>query len=59
MGELRMSAMDCVKRAELSVVEAAELIGLSARQVRSVWKRFKSEGEMGPIHGMRGWVPVP
>ena len=62
MGELRMSgkerlrleALSRVKRRELTVVEAAELMGLSLRQARRVWKRFKLQGDGGLVHQLRG-----
>jgi hypothetical protein len=62
MGELRMSikervrleASSRVKRGELSVVAAAELMGLSVRQARRVWKRFRAAGDAGLVHGLRG-----
>src|SRR5690348_11498268 len=62
MGELRMSskerialdAMARVKRKELTVVAAAELMALSVRQARRVWKRFRAEGEKGLVHRLRG-----
>jgi Helix-turn-helix domain len=62
MEELRMSLKECirlealgrVKRGEVTVVEAAELAGLSLRQARRVWKRFKAEGDAGLIHKLRG-----
>lgn len=62
MGELRMSgkerlrleALSRVKRGELTVVEAAELMGLSLRQARRVWKRFKLQGDGGLVHQLRG-----
>lgn len=62
MDELRMSANERirleafgrVKRKELSVVEAAEAIGLSLRQARRVWKRFKGQGDAGLVHLLRG-----
>jgi transposase len=62
MGELRMSnkervaldAMARVKRKELTVVEAAELMGRSVRQARRVWKRFRAEGDKGLVHKLRG-----
>jgi hypothetical protein len=62
MGELRMSskervrleALSRVKRGELSVVAAAELMGLSVRQGRRVWKRFGDAGDAGLVHGLRG-----
>src|SRR5829696_7670686 len=62
MGDLRMSskervrleALGRVKRGELSVIAAAELTGLSLRQARRVWKRFKASGDAGLVHGLRG-----
>src|SRR5215210_486523 len=62
MGELRMSgkerirleALSRVRRGELSVVAAAELMGLSVRQARRVWKRFRAAGDAGLVHGLRG-----
>lgn len=62
MGELRMSskervaldAMGRVNRKELTVVAAAELMGLSVRQARRVWKRFRVEGDQGLVHRLRG-----
>jgi hypothetical protein len=62
MGELRMSgkerlrleALGRVKRRELTVVQAAELMGLSLRQARRVWKRFKLQGDGGLVHRLRG-----
>jgi hypothetical protein len=62
MGELRMSgkerirleALSRVRRGELSVVAAAALMGLSLRQARRVWKRFRVAGDAGLVHGLRG-----
>jgi transposase len=62
MEELRMSgkeriwleAFGRVKRGELSVVAAAELVGLSLRQARRQWKRFKGQGAAGLVHRLRG-----
>src|SRR5947207_8773847 len=62
MGELRMSAKERirlealgrVKRGELTVVSAAEVMGLSVRQARRVWKRFGASGDAGLVHGLRG-----
>ena len=62
MEELRMSANEriCleafgrVKRGELKVVEAAEIMGLSVRQARRRWKRFKAFGAAGLVHKLRG-----
>ncbi len=49
-----MDALGRVKRAELTVVAAAELMGLSLRQARRVWKRFAAAGDGGLIHRLRG-----
>jgi hypothetical protein len=62
MEELRMSvkervrlvAFGRVKRGELTVVEAAEVCGLSLRQARRAWKRFRVRGDAGLVHGLRG-----
>jgi len=51
---IRLDAMARVKRGDLSVVEAAELMSLSLRQARRVWKRFKSHGDGGLVHRLRG-----
>lgn len=51
---IALDAMGRVKRKELTVVTAAELMGLSVRQARRVWKRFKAEGDRGLVHKLRG-----
>jgi hypothetical protein len=51
---VRLEAMGRVKRGELTVVESAGLMGLSLRQARRVCKRFKSSGDAGLVHGLRG-----
>ena len=51
---LALDAMGRVKRKELTVVAAAELMGLSVRQARRLWKRFKAEGDRGLVHKLRG-----
>lgn len=51
---IRLEALGRVKRKELTVVEAAGLMGLSVRQSRRVWKRFKSESAAGLLHRLRG-----
>lgn len=51
---IRLEAFGRVKRGELSVVDAAELVGLSLRQARRQWKRFKGDGAAGLVHRLRG-----
>jgi transposase len=50
----RLDVFARVKRKELTVVAAAELLGLSLRQGRRVWKRFKADGAKGLVHALRG-----
>jgi transposase len=60
--ELRMSAkerdrldvMSRVSRRELSLMEASGELGLSYRQVKRVWQRFKAKGAAGLMHRARG-----
>ncbi len=51
---IRLDAVGRIKRGELTVVKAAELMEISVRQARRVWKRFKAEGDRGLLHGLRG-----
>jgi hypothetical protein len=51
---IRLEALGRVKRGELTVVEAAELMGLSVRQARRAWKRYRQQGDRGLVHGLRG-----
>jgi transposase len=51
---IRLEALGRVKRKELTVVAAAELMELSVRQARRVWKRFKQDGDHGLVHRLRG-----
>lgn len=57
-GDLRMSAkererlvvMHRVQARALTVTEAAEEMGMSERNARRVWARFRREGEAGLVH---------
>ncbi|MFI5378958.1 MAG: ISNCY family transposase [Tepidisphaerales bacterium] len=49
-----MEALSRVKRGEVTVVAASELMDLSLRQARRVWKRFKESGDAGLVHRLRG-----
>ena len=51
---IRLEALGRVKRGELKVGAAAELMEVSLRQGRRLWKRFKAEGAAGLVHGLRG-----
>ena len=47
-----------LKAGVLDVVTAAELLGVSARQVRRLRARFSAEGMAGVSHGNTGRVPA-
>ncbi len=51
---IRLDALGRVKRGELTVAAAAGLMGLSLRQARRLWKRFKTDGDVGLLHRLRG-----
>jgi transposase len=51
---IRLEALGRVRRGELSVTEASEWMGLSLRQGRRAWKRFKDVGAAGLVHKLRG-----
>jgi hypothetical protein len=62
MGELRMSRKERVRlellgrvrRGELTVVRAAELAGVSERQMRRLWQRYGASGDAGVVQPVPG-----
>ena len=60
MGKLRLSRKERLRleilskvRKGRSLAKAAELIGVSYRQVLRIWQRFGAEGSLGLRHGLR------
>jgi transposase len=51
---VRLEVLSRVVRREISVGKAAGLMGLSERQARRVWRRYKAEGDRGLVHRLRG-----
>ena len=51
---VRLIVMRQVKEQELSVAEACEVLGLSYRQTKRVWRRYRLEGDQGLVHRSRG-----
>ncbi len=43
-----------VKKGRMSLAEGGTLMGLSYRQTKRVWRRFKTSGEAGLVHRSRG-----
>jgi hypothetical protein len=50
----RLKIIDRIKRQELTVVVAAESIGISERQMYRILKRYLIQGDAGLIHRLRG-----
>jgi transposase len=50
----RLSVLTAVKERELTLVQAAELTGLSYRQIKRVWRRYQDQGDAGLVHRLRG-----
>ncbi len=51
---VRLIVMQQVKNDELTLAEAREVLGLSYRQTKRVWRRYRLEGDQGLVHGLRG-----
>lgn len=50
----RLKVFERVKRGELRQVEAAEICGLSYRQTRRQYQRYREQGDRGVVHRGRG-----
>src|SRR5713101_8799744 len=50
----RVEVLARVKSKELKVVDAASLVGVSYRQAKRLWKRYREEGAKGLKHGNAG-----
>lgn len=50
----RLTILAGVKERELTLVQAAELSGLSYRQIKRVWRRYQDQGDAGLVHRLRG-----
>jgi transposase len=50
----RLGIMQQVKAKLMSLVAAAELLGLSYRQTKRVWRRYRDRGDAGLVHLGRG-----
>jgi transposase len=50
----RVEVLARVKSKELKVVDAASLVGVSYRQAKRLWKRYREQGAKGLKHGSAG-----
>jgi peptidyl-tRNA hydrolase len=45
----RMTIMVGIKQQELTLVQAAQVMDLSYRQAKRVWRRYRTEGDAGLV----------
>ena len=50
----RMTIMAGIQREELTLVQACELMGVSYRQSKRIWRRYQDAGAAGLVHRLRG-----
>ena len=50
----RLTIMVGVKQEELTLVQAAGLMGVGYRQSRRIWRRYQDQGDAGLVHRLRG-----
>jgi transposase len=50
----RLVVMGQVKHKKLSLRAAADVMALSYRQAKRVWRRYQKKGDAGLVHGLRG-----
>ena len=50
----RLELMRRIQRKEITLIKAAELMEISYRQAKRIWKSFGEEGDKSLIHGLRG-----
>lgn len=50
----RLEVFARVRDGQISVNKAAGLVGLSQRQARRLWLRYREKGDVGLVHGLRG-----
>lgn len=50
----RLLVLSQVGAGELRLQAAAELLGVSYRQMKRLWSRYQAEGDRGLVHGLRG-----
>jgi molybdenum-dependent DNA-binding transcriptional regulator ModE len=50
----RLVVLSQVQEEKISLVKAAELLGLCYRQMKRVWSRHQCEGDDGVVHRLRG-----
>ena len=54
MERKRLVLMEAVKKGSMTVAEAGRLMGVSYRQAKRIWQRFREVGDAGLVHRRRG-----
>jgi homeodomain-containing protein len=50
----RLAIMAGVKRKELTLVQASDLLEVCYRQTKRIWRRYQDQGDAGLVHRLRG-----
>jgi hypothetical protein len=50
----RLEVFSRVKVREFSLAKAGELLGISSRQAKRIWARYRDDGDAGLVHRLRG-----
>jgi hypothetical protein len=50
----RLTVLAQVKKSQLTLKEASEVLALSCRQAKRVWRRYRDLGDGGLVHRLRG-----
>lgn len=50
----RLEIFSQVKSGAMTLSQVSELLGLSYRQVKRLWRQYQEEGDQGLVHGLRG-----
>ena len=50
----RLTVLANVKAGDMTLREAAQVLALSYRQVKRVWRRYEGQGDAGLVHRLRG-----
>jgi len=50
----RLTIMAGVRKQELTLVQASELMGVGYRQSKRIWRRYQADGNAGPVHRLGG-----
>jgi hypothetical protein len=50
----RLVVLTHVKDRKMSLAQAGQVMGVSYRQAKRIWLRFRAKGDAGLAHGLRG-----